>query len=137
MSDWNTAIIEEFRANDGRVGGNFEGAPMVLLNTTGAKSGESRTSPVVYLAAGDDWIVFASAAGRPNHPAWYHNMVAHPEMTIEVGTETIPVTATPVTGPERDDLYARQVAVMPGFGEYEAKTAGVRTIPVVRLSRRD
>ena len=133
---FNARIIEEFHANEGKVGGNFEGAPMILLHTTGAKSGEARVHPVVYLPDGDDFVVFASAAGRPTHPAWYHNMVANPEMTVEVGTETIPVTATTVTGPERDELYARQVAVMPGFAEYEEKTAGIRTIPVVRLSRR-
>jgi deazaflavin-dependent oxidoreductase (nitroreductase family) len=135
VSDFNTAIIEEFKANGGKVGGNFEGAPMVLLHTTGAKSGEARTHPLVYLPDGDSWIVFASAAGAPSHPAWYRNVVAHPEITIEIGTESIPVVATEVTGPERDELYAKQAAIMPGFAGYEEKTAGIRTIPVIRLSR--
>jgi deazaflavin-dependent oxidoreductase (nitroreductase family) len=135
VTDFNTSIIEEFRANDGKVGGNFEGAPMVILHTTGAKSGEPRTHPLVYLPDGNDWIVFASAAGAPSHPAWYRNIVAHPEITVEIGTESIPVVATEVTGPERDELYAKQVAIMAGFAEYEEKTAGIRTIPVIRLSR--
>ena len=133
MSDFNQQIIEEFRANGGRVGGNFDGAPMVLLTTTGAKSGQQRTSPLVYLDDGDRWLIFASAAGADHHPAWYHNVVSHPEVTIEVGTETIHAFAVPLEGAERDEAYARQVEVMPGFGDYERKTDG--TIPVIALTR--
>ncbi len=135
MTDFNTTIIEEFRANGGKVGGNFDGAPMLILHSTGAKSGEPREHPVVYLADGDRWLVFASYAGSPNHPAWYHNLIAHPDATIEVGTETIPVRATPLEGEERDRFFAKQVEIMPGFGEYEAKTKGIRTIPVIALTR--
>jgi deazaflavin-dependent oxidoreductase (nitroreductase family) len=133
MSDFNQQIIEEFRANGGKVGGNFDGAPMVLLTTTGAKTGLERTSPLVYLDDGDRWLVFASAAGADHHPAWYHNVVAHPGVTVEVGTETIHAIAVPLEGAERDEAYARQVEVMPGFGDYERKTD--RTIPVIALTR--
>jgi deazaflavin-dependent oxidoreductase (nitroreductase family) len=133
VSDFNQQIIDEFRANEGRVGGNFEGAPMVLLTTTGAKSGKQHTTPLVYFDDGDRWLIFASAAGADRHPAWYHNIVAHPEVTIEIGSETIHAIAVPLEGPERDEAYARQVEVMPGFGDYERKTS--RTIPVVALTR--
>lgn len=134
-NNFNDRIIEEFRANKGVVGGPFAGAPMLLLATTGAKSGAARTNPLVYLPDGDRFIIFASKGGAPNHPAWYHNLVAHPETTIEVGTETIPVTATVVTGEERDRLYAAQAALRPAFADYEAKTT--RRIPVVALHRRN
>jgi len=133
MSDFNQQIIEEFRASGGKVGGNFEGVPMLLLTTTGAKSGQPRTSPLVYLDDGDRWLIFASAAGADHHPAWYHNIVAHPEVTIEVGPDRIHAIAVPLEGAERDEAYARQVAVMPGFGDYEKKTD--RTIPVIALTR--
>ena len=134
-NNFNDRIIEEFRANKGVVGGPFAGAPMLLLATTGAKSGAARTNPLVYLPDGDRFIIFASKGGAPNHPAWYHNLVAHPETTIEVGTETIPVTATVVTGEERDRLYAAQAALRPAFADYEAKTT--RRIPVIALERRN
>jgi deazaflavin-dependent oxidoreductase (nitroreductase family) len=133
MNDFNRKIIEEFRANGGKVGPPFEGAPMILVNHTGAKSGRSYTTPLVYLPDGDSWVIIASKAGAPTHPDWYHNLKAHPEVTIEVGTEKVSARATEVTGPERDELYARQVAVMPGFAEY-AEKAG-RVIPVIRLTR--
>lgn len=133
--DVNQRIIAEFRANGGKVGGRFAGAPMLLLTTTGRKSGERRTTPLVYLPDGDRYIIFASKGGAPTHPAWYHNLVAHPETTVEVGTETIPVTASVVTGEERDRLYATQAALRPAFAEYEAKTT--RRIPVVALHRRN
>lgn len=137
MSGWNTNIIEEFRANEGRVGGGFEGAPMLLLHTTGRRTGEERVNPLMYLRVGDHWVVFGSKGGHPAHPHWLHNVEADADVTIEVGTETIPVTATILRdGPERDALYARQVAVRPQFGEYEEKTAGHRTIPVIVLRRR-
>ncbi|MBI3687514.1 MAG: nitroreductase family deazaflavin-dependent oxidoreductase [Actinobacteria bacterium] len=131
--DWNRAIIEEFRAADGRVGGQFEGAPMLLLTTTGARSGQQRTTPLMYLPDDERLIVFASYAGAPKHPAWYHNLVANPRVTVEVGTETAAMTATIVAGAERNELYARQVSHYPGFGEYQEKTD--RLIPVVALTR--
>jgi deazaflavin-dependent oxidoreductase (nitroreductase family) len=137
VSGWNTNIIEEFRANEGRVGGGFKGAPMLLLHTTGRRTGEERVNPLMYLPDGDRWVVFGSKGGHPAHPHWLHNVEADPDVTIEVGTETIPVTATILRdGSERDALYARQVAVRPQFGEYEEKTAGHRTIPVIVLRRR-
>jgi deazaflavin-dependent oxidoreductase (nitroreductase family) len=133
MNDFNRKIIEDFRANGGKVGPPFEGAPMILVNHTGAKSGRSYTTPLVYLPDGEDWVIIASKAGSPTHPDWYHNLKAHPDVTIEVGTEKVAAKATEVTGAERDELYARQVAVMPGFAEY-AEKAG-RVIPVIRLTR--
>lgn len=134
IHDFNQQIIAEFRANGGKVGGRFAGAPMLLLHTIGAKSGQPRTTPLVYLPDGDRCIIFASKGGAPQHPAWYHNLRAHPEVTIEVGTETIPVTAVEITGEERDQLYAKQAALRPAFAEYQAKTA--RRIPVIALQRR-
>ena len=134
-NDFNQRIIAEFRANGGKVGGPFAGAPMLLLTTRGAKSGQRRTTPLVYLPDGDRFIIFASKGGAPTHPAWYHNLVAYPEATVEVGTETIPVTAAVVTGEERDRLYATQAGLRPAFAEYEAKTT--RRIPVVALHRRN
>ncbi len=135
MSDWNRNIIEEFRANEGHVGGGFEGAPLLLLHTTGRRSGAERVNPLMYLPDGDRWVVFASKGGHIAHPHWLHNVEADPNTTIEVGTETIPVTATVLReGPERDDLFARQVASFPQFGEYEEKTKGHRTIPVIVLA---
>lgn len=132
-NDWNRQIIEEFRANEGRVAA-FEGATMVLLHTTGARSGEERITPLVCQRDGNRVFVFASYAGADHHPAWYHNLVANPEVTVEMGTETFAATATPLSGAERDEIYARQVAAAPMFGEYQEKTA--RTIPVVELVRR-
>lgn len=134
MSDFNTQIIQEFRANDGNVGGGFEGAPMLLLHTTGARSGQERVNPVVYLADGDRWLIFASKAGAPTDPDWYHNLVANPKASIEIGTDNIPVVATVLEGEERDRFYAKQVEVMPGFGEYQEKAG--RVIPVIALTRR-
>ena len=137
VMSWNANIIDEFRGNEGRVGGMFEGAPILLLHTTGRRSGEERVNPLVYLPDGDRWVVFASKAGHPYHPHWLLNLEANPDAAIEVGTETMPVRATVLRdGPERDELYARQVAVRPQFGEYELKTAGKRTIPVIVLERR-
>jgi deazaflavin-dependent oxidoreductase (nitroreductase family) len=134
QNDFNQRIIAEFRANGGIVGGPFAGAPMLLLTTTGAKSGERRTTPLVYLPDGDRFVIIASKGGAPTHPGWYHNLLAHPQTTIEVGTETIPVTATVVTGAERDRLYAEQARLRPAFAEYQAKTT--RRIPVIALERR-
>jgi deazaflavin-dependent oxidoreductase (nitroreductase family) len=132
--DWNAQIIAEFRANAGKVGGPFEGAPLLLLHTRGAKTGLPRVHPVMYLPDGADYVVFASKAGAPTNPDWYHNLTADPLVSIEVGDATVPVTAEEVTGAERDSLYARQAAIYPGFAEYEAKTS--RVIPVVRLTAR-
>ena len=133
MSDWNKQIIEEFRSNGGKVGGAFEGAPLLLLTTTGARSGIARTTPVMYLPDGERLVIFASKAGAVTNPDWYHNLVAHPEATVEVGSETFKVTAVEVMGEERDRLYARQATLFPGFADYEAKTT--RRIPVIALRR--
>jgi deazaflavin-dependent oxidoreductase (nitroreductase family) len=133
MSDFNRHVIEEFRANHGKLGGGFEGAPMVLLTTTGARTGQKRTNPLVPLVEGDRLYVFASKAGAPTSPDWYHNVVAHPEVEVEYGDERFDAVAVVVTGPERDRLYAAQVSVQPGFGDYETRTE--RVIPVVELRR--
>jgi deazaflavin-dependent oxidoreductase (nitroreductase family) len=138
MSDWNTQTIEEFRANDGKVGGQFEGAPMVLLHHRGRKSGREYVAPTMYLAHETDpdaIYVFASKGGAPTNPDWYVNLVAAGKTTIERGTETYEVTVHDITGPERDRIYAIQAARYPGFAEYERKTAGIRTIPVLELKR--
>ena len=124
MSDFNTQIIEEFRANDGVVGGQFEGAPLLLLTTTGAKSGQPRVAPMMYRAEGERMYVFASKAGAPTNPDWYHNLIANPDVTVEVGTDTYAAKAAPVVGPERDKVYAEQARRYPGFAEYQQKTSG-------------
>jgi len=131
MADFNTPIIEEFRANGGELGGNFEGAPMLLLHSTGAKSGRERVNPVMYQAVGDAYAVFASKAGAPTNPDWYHNLVAHPDATVEVGTETKPVRARVATGEERETIWTTQKERYPGFADYERSTD--RVIPVVIL----
>lgn len=132
-NDFNAKIIEEFRANDGKVGPPFVGAPMLLLHSTGAKSGQERVNPMVFQPVGDSWAVFASKAGAPTNPDWYHNLVAHPQATIELGTETVPVTARVLEGEERDRVWSAQKQLMPGFADYEKATT--RTIPVVVLDR--
>jgi deazaflavin-dependent oxidoreductase (nitroreductase family) len=134
VSSYNDAIIAEFRANEGRVGGNFAGAPLLLLTSTGAKSGGRHTTPVMYQQDGERWLVFASFAGAPTNPAWYHNLLAHPDAVIEVGAGSVEVTAVVTEGAERDRLFAEQVQRYPGFGEYQDKTS--RVIPVVALERR-
>jgi len=134
LNDWNANVIAEFRANEGRVGGNFEGAPVLLLHTTGKRSGQDRVNPMMYLELDGTIYVFASAAGAPSHPDWFHNLVANPDVTIEVGTDTYEATAEPVSQSERDRIYALQVERYPGFGEYEQKTT--RVIPVVKLTRK-
>jgi deazaflavin-dependent oxidoreductase (nitroreductase family) len=138
MSDWNEKTIDEFRANEGRVGGNFEGAPMVLLHHRGRRSGAEYIAPTMYLPDETDpntIYVFASKGGAPTNPDWYRNMTAAGKTTIERGTETYDVTVNEVTGPERDRIYAEQARRYPGFAEYERRTAGVRTIPVLELKR--
>ncbi|MER7366692.1 nitroreductase family deazaflavin-dependent oxidoreductase [Nonomuraea wenchangensis] len=131
-NDFNQQIIDEFRANEGRVGGMFEGSPLLLLTTTGARSGRQVTTPVMYLPDGERYVIIASNAGADTHPAWYHNLRAHPVATVEVGTDTFQAKAVPVEGEERDQLYARMVAVAPGFADYERKTS--RRIPVLALN---
>jgi deazaflavin-dependent oxidoreductase (nitroreductase family) len=137
-NDWNQGVIEEFRTNGGRVGGPFEGAPMVLLHHVGRKSGTEYVTPLVYLPGDDDgsFYVFASKAGAPANPDWYDNLVAAGETTVEVLASTYPATVTELHGDERDRVYAEQVERMPGFGEYAQKTEGIRKIPVLRLARR-
>jgi deazaflavin-dependent oxidoreductase (nitroreductase family) len=134
MADYNAKVIEEFRANEGRVGGNFEGAPLLLLHHFGARSGQERINPMMYQAVGDGFAVFASAAGADTNPDWYHNLVAHPEVTVEVGTETLEVTARILDDMERQPVWDTQKERYPGFAGYEAKTT--RVIPVVMLDRR-
>jgi deazaflavin-dependent oxidoreductase (nitroreductase family) len=130
----NHAIVEEFRANGGIVGGQFAGIPLLLLTTTGARTGLARTWPLAHMADGERWVVFAGNGGRPNRPAWYHNLVAEPTATIEVGTETIPVHATVTEGTERTDLWTRQLAVVPYLRQMQDTAPG--PIPVVALARR-
>src|SRR5687768_14609134 len=139
MANWNANIIEEFRSNEGRVGGGFEGATMLLLHTNGRKTGNEHVTPLVYLPDGDRWVVFGSRGGSPADPDWVRNLEANPDVTIEVGTETIPVRATEILRdePERDDVYSRQVARRPAFADYEVKTEGIRKIPVIVLERRE
>ena len=129
----NRRVIAEFRANAGKVGGPFEGRPMLILHTKGAKSGEPRVTPLVYLPDGDRYLVFASMGGAPNHPAWYHNLVANPDVEVEVGAEKLAARATVLTGEERGRYYAIQAERAPQFGDYQRKTT--RTIPVVALGR--
>ena len=133
MTDFNQQISEEFRASGGRLGGGFAGAPMLLLHTTGAKSGKDRVNPLAYQQDGDRLVVFASKAGAPTNPDWFHNLKANPAVTAEVGTETISVTARVAEGEEHDRLWARQEEIMPGFADYEHKAG--RVIPVVVLER--
>lgn len=134
-TDFNTQIIDEFHANEGRVGGTFEGTPLLLLHHTGAKSGKSRINPLAYQADAGRYVVFASKGGAPTDPGWYHNLKAHPDTTIEVGTDTIDVVAGEATGQERDRLFRTQAERSPVFADYE-KRAG-RIIPVMVLTPRE
>lgn len=131
--EFNARNIAEFRSSGGKLGGAFEGAPVLLLTTVGARSGQSRTSPMMYLPEGDRIIVFASNEGKDTHPGWYHNLRANPAATVEVGTETYPVTATEITGAEHDRLYAIQAERYPAFAAYRERTD--RVIPVIELAR--
>ena len=133
MKAFNASLIEEFRANGGKVGGRFAGRPVMLLTTTGAKSGRKFTLPLVYLDVDGRMLIFASKGGSPKHPDWYHNLVANPTVTVEVGTDTYEATAVVIAGEERDRLFAKQVEAAPAFGEYQEKTT--RIIPVVELTR--
>jgi deazaflavin-dependent oxidoreductase (nitroreductase family) len=132
VNNYNEKIIAEFRANAGRVGGPFDGAPLLLLHTTGAKSGNDRVNPMMYLPDDGRALVFASAAGADQHPAWYFNLLANPQVVVEIGTETYHAIAEPVPDPERGELYAEQARRYPGFADYQRKTS--RVIPVVALT---
>lgn len=129
--EWNRGVIDEFRTNDGVVGGMFEGMSLLLLHHTGAKSGTERVNPLVYMRDGTNYVIFASKAGAPTSPDWYHNLRANPSTTIEVGVQSIPVTARVAEGDERERLFSAQKQAAPQFAEYEAKTD--RVIPVVVL----
>lgn len=131
-NDWNKKIIEEFRANDGKVGGNFEGKPLLLLHTNGAKSGEERINPVAYVRDADKLVVIASKGGAPTNPDWYYNIVANPLVTVEVGTEKFQAQAAFPQEPEQTRLYDKMVEIMPGFRDYKLKTS--RNIPVIVLT---
>ena len=130
--DYNTRNIAEFRSNHGRVGGHFEGEPLLLLHTVGAHTGKSRVNPMMYLKDGKRYLVFASKGGAPTNPDWYHNLKAHPEVQVEVGDDTIDMHAEEVRGRERDELYARQCALYPRFADYQRQTK--RVIPVIALT---
>ena len=134
MSDFNTAIIEEFRANKGKVGGPFAGANLLLLHTKGAKSGLERINPMMYFVDGDRYVVIASKAGAETHPDWYRNLLANPELSVELGTEQFPATASVPSEPERTKLYEKMESISSGFTEYKHKTS--RIIPVVVLTRK-
>jgi deazaflavin-dependent oxidoreductase (nitroreductase family) len=134
FNDFNQRLIAEFRANSGVIGaGPFAGRSLLLLTTTGAKSGSQRTSPLAYTRDGDNYIIMASKGGAPTHPAWYHNLVAHPEVTVEVGAQRFPARATIAHGAERERLFNHMATQMPGFAEYQRKTT--RQIPVIVLTR--
>jgi deazaflavin-dependent oxidoreductase (nitroreductase family) len=133
QNDRNKAIIDEFHANAGKVGGPFAGRTLLLLHTIGAKSGQSRVNPVAYVPDGDRLVIIASKGGAPTNPDWYHNLVAEPLVSVEVGTEQFQVRATVAAEPERTRLYKQMVAMMPGFAEYQLKTT--RVIPVIILTR--
>ena len=130
---YNTSIIEEFRTGAGKVGGPFQGATLLLLTTKGARTGLSRTNPLAYLEDEGRYVVFASYAGAPTDPPWYHNLIAHPKVSVEMGTERFEAEAEVVTEPERTRLYDRIVTIMPGFADYQRKTS--RVIPVIALRR--
>jgi deazaflavin-dependent oxidoreductase (nitroreductase family) len=137
--DWNTKVIEEFRANQGRVGGAFEGAPLALVHHRGRKTGKEHVAPMMYLADDVDpdvIYVFASKAGAPTHPDWYYNLTSARDAEVEVGTQTYPVSVSELSGDDRDRIFAEQARRYPGFAEYAQKTAGIRTIPVLALRRR-
>jgi deazaflavin-dependent oxidoreductase (nitroreductase family) len=133
LDDFNRAFVEEFRANGGKVGGPFEGGNLLLLHTTGAKSGEPRLSPLAFLTIDGKMLIMGAYAGAPKHPAWVHNLRANPVARIEVGTEAYDVDAHEVASDERDELYSKVVAVAPAFADYQSKTT--RVIPLFELTR--
>jgi len=132
INNWNQKIIDEFRSTGGNLGGQFAGDPVLLLTTTGAKTGRKHTTPVMYLADGDRLAVFASKAGAATNPDWYHNLLAHPRATVEVGSETFEVDASVADREERDRLYAVQSERYPGFAEYEEETTRVIPVPILK-----
>lgn len=134
FNDWNKQIIAEFRKNHGKVGGQFESAPLLVLHTVGRRSGKPRLNPVMYLKDGERYVVFASKGGSDEHPDWYENLKAHPDVQIEVGDDTIDVHAEEIHGPERERLYERQASIYPNFAEYQSKTK--RVIPVIALTKK-
>lgn len=134
FNEFNRGVVDEFRQRGGEVGGRFAGAPMILVNHVGAKSGTEYTAPLVYTPDGDSFVVIASKGGSPEHPQWFHNLVANPDVTVEVGTETIPVRARVAEGDERARLFRAQADRMPNFDQYAARTQ--REIPVVVFERR-
>ncbi len=131
-NNWNEAIIDEFRANGGKVGGPFAGRTLLLLHTTGAKSGQERVNPVAYVKDGDRLVIIASKGGAPTNPDWYYNLLAHPLVTVETGKERFQARAEVASEPERTRLYDKMVEMMPGFAEYQRKTT--RVIPVITLT---
>lgn len=133
FAEMNAKIAAEFRANGGKVGGMFEGAPMCILTTTGAKTGKTRENPLMYRPDGDRYVVFASMGGAPTNPSWYHNAKANPDVVFEIGTEKFDARATELYGEERDRLWEAQKADVPQFAEYEEKSA--RVIPLVAITR--
>ncbi|MDG6926366.1 MAG: nitroreductase family deazaflavin-dependent oxidoreductase [Nitrososphaerota archaeon] len=133
-SNFNEQTINEFRKNHGKVGGYFEGSPLLLLHTKGKRSGKTHVVPIMYLKDGDRYLVFGSKAGADTHPDWFHNLKTHPDVTVEIGDETVPMHAEEIKGHERDALYRRQATLYPGFAEYERKTK--RVIPVIALTRK-
>jgi deazaflavin-dependent oxidoreductase (nitroreductase family) len=134
-NEFNRKLIEEFRANEGKVGGIFAGAPLLLLTTTGARSGQPRVAPLAYTTDNGRWVVIASKGGAPTHPDWFYNLRANPEVRVEVGTESFPAQATIVKGAERQRLFDQMAAKMPNFAEYQRNT--VRQLPVIVLERAD
>jgi deazaflavin-dependent oxidoreductase (nitroreductase family) len=137
-NDWNAKIIDEFRGNEGRVGGGFEGAPLTLVHHRGRKSGREYVSPMMYLADdrdADTIYVFGSRGGAPVHPDWYYNLISAGVAQVEVGTGTYQVSVSELTGVERDRVFDKHASRYPGFAEYAKKTAGIRTIPVLALRR--
>ncbi len=133
MNDFNQQLISEFRSNGGKVSGMFAGSPLLLLTSRGAKSGELRTTPLVYTRDGERLVIVASKGGAPTNPAWYHNLVTNPTATIELGDETFEARASVAEGEERDRLFDAQATLMPNFADYQRKTS--RRIPVVVLER--
>jgi len=133
MVEFNKKVIAEFRSSGGKVGGQFAGAPMIIITHTGAKSGKTYTSPLVYSKDRDRFVIVASKGGAPRNPSWYHNLLAHPEVTVEIGTEKFKARATEAKGAARDRLFAAQARLMPQFNEYQKKTD--RRIPLLILER--
>ncbi len=133
LSNWNQATIDEFRANSGKVGGRFAGRTLLLLHTVGAKTGQERINPVAYITDADRLVIIASKGGAPTNPDWYYNLLAHPLVTVEAGTQQFQAQAAVASEPERTRLFNKMVEVAPGFADYQQKTR--RVIPVIILTR--